>query len=77
MLFFKDKGDGYYQYADDAAPESYAHLTPTAQQFPLHPTPAAIHNAPILAQMAILEHKILCALCDKDPEYAALKATLK
>ena len=42
MLFFKDSADGYYQFADDAPPEWYAHLTPTAQQLappPPAPTP--------------------------------------
>ena len=37
MLFFKDNIDGYYQFNDNAPPEWYAHLTPTAQQFPPQP----------------------------------------
>lgn len=37
----------------------------------------ASHNAPILAQMAELERKIVCALCEQDAGYMALKAQLK
>lgn len=39
------------------------------------PTPAEL-NAPILAKMAEVEHRILCALCEQDAEYMALKAQL-
>ena len=34
MLYFQDSDDGYYEFADDAPPEWYAHLTPAAQQVP-------------------------------------------
>ena len=39
MLFFKDKKDGYYQFADDADPDWYADLTPCPQQIEVIPLP--------------------------------------
>jgi hypothetical protein len=41
-LYFKDAGDGYYEFADNAPAERYAHLTPCAQQVPPAKTPAQI-----------------------------------
>lgn len=35
------------------------------------------HNASIQAKMVEEEKRIVCAMCDKDPVYAALKAQLK
>lgn len=43
---------------------------------PCDPPTAAELNAPILAKMAEVEHRIVCALCEKDAEYIALKAKL-
>jgi len=42
MLYFKDSNDGYYEFADDAPADWYAHMTPTSQQVPpvVVPTPA-------------------------------------
>lgn len=42
MLAFVDDRDGYYEFADDAPPEWYAHLTPTTLRPPVvvPPTPA-------------------------------------
>lgn len=34
-------------------------------------------NKAILAQLAKMEHDILCKLCESDPAYVALKAQLK
>lgn len=34
MLTFTDPADGYYEFAVDAPPEWYAHLTPCAPQLP-------------------------------------------
>ena len=40
MLAFKDSADGYYEFADDAPQEWYAHLTPSAiKQPPPAPQP--------------------------------------
>ena len=39
MLFYKDAKDGYYQFADDAAPEWLANLTPCPQQIEVIPLP--------------------------------------
>jgi len=41
-LYFKDSGDGYYEFADTAPVEWYAHLTPCAQQSPPAKSPAQI-----------------------------------
>lgn len=37
MLAFKDSADGYYEFADDAPPEWYVGLTPTALRPPSPP----------------------------------------
>lgn len=49
-------------------------FTPDAEQ--ADRTKARV-NKPLLAQLAKLEHEILCKLCDSNPEYAALKAKLQ
>lgn len=79
MLFFKDSKDGYYQFEDNAPPAWYAHLTLTGQQFytPSQTEVIATHNAIIIAQIAEIEHKILCMLCEADPAIVALKAQIK
>jgi len=33
-LYYKDNGDGYYEFADNAPAGWYAHLTPCSQQLP-------------------------------------------
>lgn len=44
------------------------------------PTPAELTlraNALILAQLAEMEHEIVCKLCESNPAYMALKVQLK
>ena len=41
-ICFKDAGDGYYEFADNAPAEWYVHLTPCAQQLPPAKSPAQI-----------------------------------
>lgn len=88
MLYFKDNKDGYYQFDDDANPMMYAHLTPTAQQFPPNPTADEVKerfNAPIQAKMDKADQKVIRALVDGDTvridahkvSQAALAATLR
>ena len=41
-LYFKDAGDGYYEFADNAPAEGYAHLIPCTQQLPAPKSSAQI-----------------------------------
>lgn len=55
--------------------DSYSNGVFTPKVIP--PLTIAQQNAIIITKMAALEHKILCKLCDADPEYAALKKELR
>lgn len=55
MLSFKDTKDGYYQFADDAEPKMYAHLTPCEFRPPPPQTPEEL--AAEAAHQALLAAK--------------------
>jgi hypothetical protein len=64
MLYFKDSGDGYYEFADDAPPEWYAHLAPTSQQLPTPLEANAVRLAKIDAEILAIEAKAIRPMRD-------------
>ena len=55
MLAFKDSGDGYYEFAEDAPPEWYAGLIPTERRLP----PPVVRD--IAAEIDAIERQYLLA----------------